>query len=142
MKTDYIKKYSVSQNKRNSLSVFNANMRTTSSLESVNSVLGRSFPLHPHLFKFIENLQLFEFSKSLDMLELVASNAPVNHHQRRRERDQGRENKIRYFTRKLQDEDDVEFDVGCFLEAMACKDNFLDYSKCSIYLLCTETKQR
>lgn len=104
-------------------------MRTTSSLESVNSVLGRSFPAHPHLFKFIECLQLYEFSKSLDMLELVSSNVPENSNQRKRKRDQARNDKISFFTAKLKDEFDVEFGVDSFLEAMACKDILLGGSK-------------
>lgn len=116
------------QNNRNPLSVFGATMRTTSSLESLNSVLRRSFPLHPRLFKFIDCLQWFEFSKSLDVLELFASNIPKDQRKGKRQRDQKREQKIQFCVQKLGSVD-AEFDVGWFLDTMASEDFLQDYGK-------------
>lgn len=56
------------QNSKDSISVAELNMRTTSSLESINSQMGRSFPKHGHVWQFIEQLKYHEYSKSRDML--------------------------------------------------------------------------
>lgn len=91
------------QNERNSLSVFGINMRTTSSLESLNATLKRWFPSHPHIYKFLECLKLFEFSKALDMLEAVRTGAPTPEQlQRKKKKDQKREDKIKYLTDLLE----------------------------------------
>lgn len=108
------------QNKKNPLSVNNVNMRTTSSLESFNSVLGRLFPRHPHLFRFIDRLRLIEFSKTLDLMDLIENELPDDQFQRRRLRDKKREEKIKYFTIQLQTDGDMS--PADFLEAMANKD--------------------
>lgn len=108
------------QNNRNALSVCDANMRTTSSLESFNSVLGRSFPRHPHIFRFIDRLRLHEFSKSLDLMNLIKDDVPDSQFQRRRLLDRQREDKIKYFTHLLRTDDEIT--PADFLEAMANKE--------------------
>lgn len=107
------------QNKASPLSVCGVNMRTTSSLESLHSALGRSFPKHPHIFRFSDRLRLCEFSKLLNMLDLVKDDVPDQQFQRRRLRDQQREEKIRFFTDQLLLQ---KISVGEFLEAIANKE--------------------
>lgn len=92
-------------------------MRTTSSLESMNAVLRRSFPNHPHIYKFIDRLRLFEFSKSLDMLAATKSEVSEKQLQRRKKRDQMREDKIRKLTLLLNTNEHIS--PGFFLEEMA-----------------------
>lgn len=98
-------------------------MRTTSSLEAENSTLSRSFPKHPHIFKFIERLRMHEFSKLLDMINLVKKDVPnssdIDPHQvqRKRKRDIEREKKICECTHRLKTE--KGFTIGNFLETMA-----------------------
>lgn len=94
-------------------------MRTTSSIESLNSVLGRSFPQHPHIFKFIDHLKLHEFSKYCALLELLKPNIPPEQLNRKRKIDQEREEKIVFFTKKLKTNEILPSE---FLDAMAIKD--------------------
>ncbi|XP_031623037.1 uncharacterized protein LOC116340597 [Contarinia nasturtii] len=91
---EYYEQFWIQQNQRNPLSVCDANMRTTSSLESMNAVLRRSFPNHPHIFKFIDRLRLHEFSKSLDMLNAIRSDISLQQLRRRKKRDQARNEKL------------------------------------------------
>lgn len=96
-------------------------MRTTSSLESLNAVLRRSIPNHPHIYKFTDRLRLHEYSKYLDMLKAVKSNislTPV----RRKKRDQQRDEKIKYFTEMLKT--DVDMHAGDFLLKLADENLF------------------
>lgn len=95
-------------------------MRTTSSLEALNSAMGRSFPKHPHIFRFIDRLRLFDLSKSINMLDLIRNNSINEQHKRKRQRDQQREEKIQHFTNELKTSESMT--PGLFLEAMACKD--------------------
>lgn len=68
----------------------------------MNAVLRRICPDHPHLFKFIDRLRLHEFSKSIDMLEAVRSNAPVERlHRRRLQKIKQRDQKIKELTSEL-----------------------------------------
>lgn len=94
-------------------------MRTTSSFESFNSVLGRSIPKHPHIFKFMDYLKLHEFSKYCDMLDLLRPNIPAQQFKRKRKIDQERDNKIYFFTQKLKESKITPIE---FLEAMAVKE--------------------
>lgn len=71
-------------------------MRTTSSVESMNAVMRRLFPSHPHIFKFIDRLQVHEYSKSTDLLE--ATKTDKVDIKRRKKRDQRREEKINHFS--------------------------------------------
>lgn len=92
-------------------------MRTTSSLESFNSVLNRSMAKRPNFYKFIERLRLHESRAADNMYNAVhglqKSLAP--HH----EKDRQRAEKIEHFTKlicngKLTSQE--------FLNAMAQKD--------------------
>lgn len=94
-------------------------MRTTSSLEALNTAMGRSFPKHPHIFKFIDRLRLLELSKSIDMLDLIRNDSINEQFKRKRQRDKQREEKIQHYTEKLKTSKDMT--PGLFLEAMANK---------------------
>lgn len=94
-------------------------MRTTSSVESLNSVLGRSFPKHPHILKFIDYLKHHEFSKYCDLLNLLKSDISPKQLGRKRKLDQEREEKIVFFTKKLKSNDILPSE---FLDAMAIKE--------------------
>lgn len=93
-------------------------MRTTSSLESMNSQLRRLFTIkHPNIFRFIEELKPHEFIKALDMLRLV-KNRKRKQLKRKRKRYQEREEKIQYFSEMLRKESIL---VGSFLDIMSNK---------------------
>lgn len=92
-------------------------MRTTSSLESMNAVLRRTFPVHPHIFKFMDRLRVHEFSKFLDMLEAAATPPSDKQLQRRKLKDQKRETKIKELTEELNSSGGIS--PGNFLEEMA-----------------------
>lgn len=93
-------------------------MRTTSSLESMNSQLGRLFTTkHPNIFRFIEELKPHEFRKATDMLRLIKNRRPKQL-QRKRKRCQEREQKIQYFSEMLQNN---SISVGTFLDVMSNK---------------------
>lgn len=79
-------------------------MRTTSSLESMNSVLGRMIPKRPNIFKFIDGIKLHEFAKNRELLEL-SFKCPKNQLKRKRKADQWREEKIMKATEELMGED-------------------------------------
>lgn len=100
------------------MSVAGLNMRTTSSLESLNSTLGRSVPKHPHIFRFINFIKFHEFVKSCDMLCLTGPDLPDSQLERRRKNDREREEKIQFFTSKLMAR---EINSSEFLEAMGNK---------------------
>lgn len=92
-------------------------MRTTSSLESMNAALRRTFPVHPHIFKFMDRLRIHEFSKFLDMLEAASTIASDQQLQRRKLKDQKREAKIKKLTEELNSDGGIS--PGQFLEKMA-----------------------
>lgn len=96
------------------------NMRTTSSLEALNSAMGRAFPKHPHMFRFIDRLRLLELKKSIDMLDLINNDDINEGYRRKRKRDQTREDKIKYFTEQLKTNQNMT--PALFLEAMANKE--------------------
>lgn len=73
-------------------------MRTTSSVESMNAAMRLLFPCHPHILKFIDRLQIHEYSKTIDFLEAVELNRKAG---RRKKRDQRRDDKIKYFSELL-----------------------------------------
>lgn len=89
-------------------------MRTTSSLESMNSALGRGCQKHP-----LGHIRKHEFKKSLDLLNLLENLDLDKDFKRKRQMDKEREMKISYFTNKLQE---GEIYVEDFLEAMSDKD--------------------
>lgn len=94
-------------------------MRTTSSLEGMNSVLRRMFPLHPGIFKFMERLQYHEFAHQLKFFKLLREDHPMESQQfiRRRRKDQLRDAKIKHCLHELLVSPD--FTVGDFLESLA-----------------------
>lgn len=102
-------------------------MRTTSSLESMNSVLGRGCRKHPQIFVFIDHIRKHEFSKSLDLLNSFENDVDKDF-ERKRRLDKEREIKINHFTKRLQKE---EITVEEFLEAMANKDILPEAGKLS-----------
>lgn len=57
--------------------------------------MGRSFPKHPHIYRFIDRLRLFDLKKSIDMLDLIRNDAVNEQFKRKRQRDQDREEKIK-----------------------------------------------
>lgn len=75
-------------------------MRTTSSLESLNSVLGRLIPKQPNIFKFIDGIKLHEFAKHRELLELLF-NCPKKQLKRKKEIDEKRDAKIKRTTEQL-----------------------------------------
>lgn len=94
-------------------------MRTTSSLEALNSVIQRSFPAQTNIFKFVESLKLYEARKTTDLYQLSLRNTPSRKLERKRTADREREIKIQYFTRLLKD---GEITVTTFLKSMSAKD--------------------
>lgn len=91
-------------------------MRTTSSVEAMNSVIQRQFPTNPHIFKFIENLKLHESIKSTDLYQLGQGTSPNEKMQRKRAEDRVRDDKIKFWSEKLKN---GEITVAVFLKSMA-----------------------
>lgn len=104
------------QNEKNSLSVANLNVRTTSSLESFHRSLNRSMAKHGTFYVFLEGLKLNESDKSNNMYNLIHNNLPESHLQRRHAEDQKREEYIRQFSADLKN---GNLTTMTFLEAMA-----------------------
>lgn len=104
-------------------------MRTTSSLESLNAVLRRGFPLHPHIFKFMERLQYHEFGQQLKMFKLVKEDPSMSRKklQRRRQKYQLRNAKIKACTEQLRTNE--SFTVGEFLECLSTGADLPDMGK-------------
>lgn len=74
-------------------------MRTTSSLEAMNSQLNRLFAeKHPNIFCFVEYLKYHEYSEAQKMLDLVSADMPEGLCERVRERDRSRDKKIKYYS--------------------------------------------
>lgn len=92
-------------------------MRTTSSLESLNATLRRSFPMHPHIYKFMDRLKVHEYSKMMDMFEALRSNQPDVQLHRRKKKDQLRDEKIKQLTSQLKS--DTNMSPSLFLREMA-----------------------
>lgn len=69
----------------------------------MNASLKRLFPVHPHFYKFMDCLRLHEFSKSLDMLDLVRKKCSKKQLMRRKKRDRERERKIQTLTLLLKE---------------------------------------
>lgn len=106
----------IPQNERNTISVANLNMRTTSSVEAMNSVIQRSFRTNPHIYQFIENLRLHESVKSTDLYQLTLGSITNPKLKKKRAEDQMRDEKIRMCTDKLQN---GNISIAEFLRLMA-----------------------
>lgn len=94
-------------------------MRTTSSLESLNSQLNRSIGrAHPNIFQLIDHLKHHEAFKSNILL---GKNFSVQKKQLepKRKRDRERDSKIKFFTQMLESN---QIGVSSFLVSMANKD--------------------
>lgn len=91
-------------------------MRTTSSLEALNSIIQRSFPGQTTIFKFIEALKLLESIKSTDLNQLFSSKVPTQQLERKRTADKQREKKIKHLTKQLKE---GKISVAYFLESMS-----------------------
>lgn len=76
-------------------------MRTTSSLESMNSQIQRMLPSNAHLYKFIESLKLHESIKSSDLYQLSKKNITNADLERKRVEDKARDEKIKKLSEKM-----------------------------------------
>lgn len=94
-------------------------MRTTSSLECLNSVIQKTFPSRPTIFRFIECLKLHEASKAVELYQISKGEINTPKLQRRRKLDREREEKIRFLTTQLNND---KICVADFLVAMSEKD--------------------
>lgn len=112
----------IPQNERNTISVANLNMRTTSSVEAMNSVIQRSFRTNPHIYQFIENLRLHESIKSTDLYQLTLGSITNPKLISKRAEDRKRDDKIRICSEKLQNGD---ISVAEFLKLMANQNSLL-----------------
>lgn len=99
--------------------MFDLNMRTTSSLEALNSVIQRSFPAKTTIYKFTDSLKLHESIKSSDLHSMCEGEIGVEQFERRRKKDRERNAKIRKFTLHLINE---EITVSEFLQAISKND--------------------
>lgn len=73
-------------------------MRTTSSVESMHAIFGKSFPKRPNIYNFIENIKQFEYSKADTIRQLNKDNIV---HKKKRVEDQKRDEKINRLSRLL-----------------------------------------
>lgn len=104
-------------------------MRTNSSVESDNSVLGRLIPKHPNIYKFIDGIKVHEFARQRELLELE-SFCPDKQLKRKRNEDVEREAKIKRANDQLLEE---KITPGQFLEVFSADQSLLPPSgKCSI----------
>lgn len=94
-------------------------MRTTSSLEGMNSDVQRDFPAQTTIFKFTDALKMHESKKSSDLHTLSLEKVSDQQLQRRRKEDRVRDDKIREFTALLKD---GQISVLDFLKSMAIKE--------------------
>lgn len=106
----------LTQNERNAISVLDLNMRTTSSIEAINSVIQGSFPEKTNIFKFTDSLKLYESIKASDLYQLILGNISNTQLERKREKDKLRDKKIRRLTRKLKKQ---TISVEQFLQSMS-----------------------
>lgn len=107
------------KNAANPLSVYGLNMRTTSSLESLNSVLGRLLCRRPNIYKFIEGIKVHEFAKVKELIQtdlLAEEDVATKRKTRKRKSDQDRDDKIKRVTEEL-DQNKITPDE--FLEAFS-----------------------
>lgn len=92
-------------------------MRTNSSIESMNAVLGKCFPPKPDIFQFTDCLREFEFMK-VDMLQEIMSGKAVKKCPKRKnvmERDMR-------ISAALHSFDEGNLSVAQYLESLAYED--------------------
>lgn len=90
--------YNFLQNDKNTISVADLDMRTTSVLEAMHSVIQRTFPSKPHIYKFIDNLKLHEAKKATDLYRHSQGDIKI---QQIRAKDKKRAEKIKDCLEKL-----------------------------------------
>lgn len=78
-------------------------MRTTSSLEAMNSVIQRTFPSKTNIYKFITNLKMYESIKSSEMYQLFMEGVTSQQLEKRRVEDRLRQEKIKTHTKMMKD---------------------------------------
>lgn len=110
----------ITQNQKNSISVAGLNMRTTSSIESLNSVVQRKFPKSRNIFSFIEGLRLEDAIKTSDLYQLLIGNVSNQQLMRKRLTDQYRDQKIRSFSARYQN-GTVSIEMFLKLVSLKCK---------------------
>lgn len=103
-------------------------MRTTSWLESMNAVLRRLSPTHPIFFKFVNCIRMHEFSKSVDLWEMMKSDAP--NRGRKRKKVERLDAKIEHLTMALKE--NAEMTPELFLEELATEPVLPETGKKSI----------
>lgn len=94
-------------------------MRTTSSEESLNSVMQRRFSKRTTIFRFALDIQMHESIKATDLYQLSKNNILSPQLQRKRQEDRERDEKIKYFSALLNNN---SISVAYFLKAMSRKD--------------------
>lgn len=94
-------------------------MRTTSSVEGMNSCVQDDLPKHTDIFRFIASLKLFESEKSSELHFLSLEKNLKRQLQRKRPEDRIRDAQIKANTELLQN---GEISVGEFLKAMSKKE--------------------
>lgn len=109
---------SITQNRKNSISVAGLNMRTTSSIESLNSVIQRKFPKSRNIYSFIEGLRLQDSIKSSDLYQISIGNITNQQLMRKRPSDQYREQKIQSFSARYQQ---GNISIETFLKLLSTK---------------------
>lgn len=105
--------------------------RTTSPLESLNSILNRSIAKKTHFFRFVARLKVFESKKSHDMNLAVNSKLPQKSSGNRKY--QIRNKKIKELTDMF---DGGSIDVEVFLDSMASD----QYRMCNLILFVLNSK--
>lgn len=108
------------QNERNTISVADLRMRTTSSVEGINSVIQRHFPQKPDIFHFVENLKMHESIKSSDLHRLFLKKRQV----RKRKEDEEREERIQICSEHLKN---GEISAMQFLKLLANQKAFSSF---------------
>lgn len=103
------------QNEINSISVAETNMRTTSSVESMNAQMGRFFPKHGNIWQFIEQLKIHENMKTRDMLKIAKLNIEERTQSRKTKNARDRDLKIKTLSEQLKNK---EISAIQFLEMM------------------------
>lgn len=88
-------------------------------MESINSTIQRQFPAQTNIFKFAQQLRLYESIRSFDLYQISTGMITNRKLVWKRKEDREREEKIIFFTEKLKN---GVISIAEFLEAMACKD--------------------
>lgn len=80
-------------------------MRTTSSVEALNSTVQKTFPDLPNIYTFVQNLRLFDSIKSTDLHQLTLPTTSEVKAKMRRLKDHHRDEKILLCSQSLSNKD-------------------------------------